>query len=158
MMARQFIEAVKKEAVYKLKEGTQGSYYYSSGARILPNRVSISREREITKVARTGRNLLHPIIGQLIGRFTKEETSPLKRYRPFFCRTQLWQIPEYPFFIGYGSIGISNNEGKINRASDTGDLVVLTTAERNWDTLRIYYFPGMIQQLNAVMQYLSESI
>ncbi len=157
MMARQFIEAVKKEAVYKLKEGTQGSYYYSSGTKILPDRVSISREREITKVARTGRNLLHPIIGQLIGKFKVKESSPLKRFKPFNCRTQIWQIPEYPLFIGYGSIGISNDQGKINRASDTGDLVVLTTADRNWDTLRIYYFPGMIQQLDAVMQYLSES-
>jgi hypothetical protein len=156
MMARQFIEAVKQDAVYNLKEGTQSSYYHTSGARILPKRLSISRESEMTKVAKAGRNLLHPVIGQLIGRFTREETSPLKRYKPFFCRTQIWQVPEYPLFIGYGSIGISNNEGKINRASDTGDLVVLTASDRDWRTLRIYYFPAMIHQLDAVMQYLSE--
>lgn len=157
MMTRQFIEAVKQEAFYTLKEGTQISYYHSSGTRILPNRLSISRGGEITKVAKKGRNLLHPVIGQLMGRFRKEEISPLKRFKPYECRTQIWQIPEYPLFIGYGTIGICDKDGRINRGSDTGDLVVLTTSDRNWKTIHIFYFPAMIHQLDAVMQYLSES-
>ena len=54
----------------------------------------------------------------MLGCFTKNEESPLKQNAPYKIRTQIWSINEYPLFIGYGSIGISNNEGKITKESD----------------------------------------
>ena len=66
-------------------------------------------------------------------------------------------MEQYPLFIGYGSIGISNNEGKITKESDLGDLVILYTSD-DWQSIRIYYFTGMITSLYEVMEYLSTTI
>lgn len=63
-MNEEFIRANFQVATYTLKEGTKGSYYWSEGFSELPNRLSISKDNELTKVSRKGRNLLHPIVGQ----------------------------------------------------------------------------------------------
>ena len=73
----------------------------------------------------------------------------------YVVRTQIWQIPEYPLFIGYGSIGISNEEGKIDRGSDTGDLIILESENPNWERIQIFFFPAMIKQLEEVITFLS---
>lgn len=154
MIEERFLEAARREIIYKRKPGTSASYYYESGSRILPNRLSISRD-EMTIVRKQGRNLLHPVIGQLIGQFTKGEESPLKVNFPYICRTQIWQFPEYPLFSGYGSIGISNEKGKIDRGSDTGDLIILEAKDPDWERIQIFYFPAMIKSLEEVMKFLS---
>ena len=64
-------------------------------------------------------------------------------------------IPEYPLFIGYGSIGISNEEGKIDRGSDTEDLIILEAEAPDWERIRIFYFPAMIKKLEEVMTHIS---
>ena len=138
-MQADFIKANLLEMVYTKKEGTTTSYYWQSGAKLLPNRLSISKENEFTKVARKGRNLLHSTIGQMVSSFTKSEVSPLKRYKPFCCRTQIWAMEEYPMFIGYGTIGITAEEGGIK---DTSDLVVFYS-EDNWQTIKVYCFKGL---------------
>lgn len=138
-MIDSFISKAMQVAVYTHKEGTKTSYYCTNGAKILPNRLSISRNTEITSVQRKGRNLLHPISGQLLGKYRVDEESPLKQHKPFRLRTQLWQVPLHPSFIGYGTIGISDEEGKI---TDTGDLVMLFSSDE-WETISIYYFAGM---------------
>ena len=154
MIENRLLEAAMLEACYQRKPGTTSSYYFESGSRILPNRLSISRD-ELTMVRKKGRNLLHPVIGQLIGQFTKNEESPLKANFPYVVRTQIWHIPEYPLFIGYGSIGISNEEGKIERGSDTGDLVILESEDQDWERIQIFFFPAMIKQLEEVITFLS---
>jgi len=80
--------------------------------------------------------------------------SPLKQNKPYVVRTQLWQIPQYPLFVGYGSIGISNQEGIIDRGSDTGDLIVLDAEDPEWERIRIFYFPAMVKGLEEVMGFL----
>ena len=154
MIEEKYIQATMQEAWYQRKAGTLSSYYHNAGCRILPNRLSISRD-EFTMVRKKGRKLIHPVIGQLLGRFTKNEESPLKANSPFMVRTQIWHIPEYPLFIGYGSIGISNEEGKIDRESDTEDLVILEVEAPDWERIRIFYFPAMIKKLEEVMTHLS---
>lgn len=139
MIGTEFIASTLQEATYKLKEGTKSSYYWQSGTNILPERLSISKESEMTKVARKGRNLIHSLAGQMVGTFKKNEESPLKAVKPFICRTQIWAVDEYPLFIGYGTTGITNDEGKI---TDTGDLVVFYTPD-NWSTIRISFFRGL---------------
>lgn len=135
-------------AIYKHKEGTSTSYFWQSGSRIMPNRLSISRGSDMASVQRKGRNLQHTCIGQLLGKFTKVEESPLKQHKPYSVRTQLWQVPVHPEFIGYGTLGITGASGRVE--GDTGDLVVLHTAD-DWESITVYYFAGM-GSLNGLQQ------
>lgn len=139
-MIQDFIRNSMQVAFYCHKEGTASSYYWQSGSRILPNRLSISRGSEMTSVRKKGRNILHPVVGQLLGKFKVAEQSPLKQHRPYEVRTQIWQLPLHPLFIGYGTTGISGESGKVE--GDTGDLLVLHTLDQ-WESICIYYFAGM---------------
>lgn len=137
-MNAEFIKANCQVATYALKEGTKSSYYWAAGFSGLPNRLSI-QDAEMTKVSKSGRNSRHRIAGQMIGEFTQKETSMYKRNKPFVCRTQIWGLDDYPSFIGYGTAGISNEQGMVE---DTGDLLVFHTPD-NWEHIRIYRFAGM---------------
>lgn len=141
-MNEELMKASLSEATYEKKQGTATSYYWQSGSRILPNRASI-KNVEIAKVAKKGRNLQGPFAGQFIGKFTIKEESPLKLHKPYNVRTQIWQNEDYPQFIGYGTIGISDAEGKITDNSDTGDLVIFYSEEVNWQTIKVFYLRGM---------------
>ena len=156
-MIDEFIRKSMKVAVYKHKEGTKSSYYWQQGCKILPNRLSISRGNEMTNVQHKGRNAMHPVVGQLIGTFKVAEESPLKKYKPFVCRTQIWQVPLYPLFIGYGTIGISGASGKVE--GDTGDLVILYSTDQ-WANITIFYFAGMgnINDYEQVAKFLTKYV
>jgi len=152
-MIQEFISKSMKVAVYQHKEGTKSSYYWQQGCKILPGRLSISRGSEMTNVQHKGRNAMHPVVGQLIGAFKVAEESPLKQHKPYTCRTQIWQVPLYPLFIGYGTIGISNASGKVE---DTGDLIVMHSTDQ-WQNIRIFYFAGMgnVNDMEQVMRFLA---
>lgn len=62
-----------------------------------------------------------------------------------------------PLFIGYGTLGISSESGKVT--GDTGDLVVLYTPDQ-WANIVICYFVGMgnINDMEQVMKYLQRQI
>lgn len=160
-MNTEFIDSCLKISIYKKKEGTISSYYFSEGERILPNRLSISKDFEMTKVRRRGRNLLHSVTGQLISTFRKDEVSPLKQFQPFRIRTQLWQHEAFPQFLGYGTCGISGENGKITDKTDTGDLVILYSTDYNWQTIKIFFFQGMGKNpdsLELAMKFASSRI
>lgn len=154
-MIKEYITANLQKAIYQLKEDTKSSYYWQSGSHILPNRLSISKEKEITAVQRKGRNLLHPIVGQMLGNYSKKDESRLKRYKPYSVRTQIWQLPNYPLIIGYGSSGITNEAGQIE---DTNDLLIFTSPD-NWTTITIYFFAGMASPDNMIeaLEYLRDN-
>ena len=156
-MIQEFISKSMQVAFYQHKEGTNSSYYWQHGSQILPNRLSISKGSEMTSVQRKGRNILQPVVGQLLGKFKVAEESPLKQHKPFEVRTQLWQVPLYPLFIGYGTLGISSESGKVT--GDTGDLVVLYTPDQ-WSNIVIFYFAGMgnINDLEQVMKHLQRLV
>ncbi|MBS5895159.1 MAG: hypothetical protein KIC64_04970 [Prevotella buccae] len=161
MISGEMIKASYQEATYQRKAGTSSSYYWQSGSRILPNRASITMENEVTKVARKGRNLLHPVAGQFLGQFTRKEESPLKQNKPFHVRTQIWQDEDYPQFIGYGTTGISDAEGRVTDRSDTGDLLVFYSEDTDWQTIRIFIFAGMgknPEHRDSAMRYASKLI
>lgn len=140
MMRDDMLNAVLHESVYQLKEGTASSYYWQSGSRILSNRASISQQ-PITAVRKKGRMLQHLSTGQFVGTFTKSEESPFKIHKPYCIRTQIWLHEDYPQFLGYGTIGISDFEGKI---VDTGDLLIFySSSSHDWKTLRIFVLMGM---------------
>lgn len=107
--------------------------------------------------------LQHPSVGQFVGRFTRTEDSPLKLYRPFDIRTQIWLNEDYPQFLGYGTAGISDEAGKITDKSDTGDLLIFHTdsSDAEWETIRIFVFMGMGRNpdtLEEAMRYASNLI
>ena len=135
-------EKKKKKAIsvasYHIKEGTTSSYYWQEGTKLLPNRLSISKE-SITKVQRKGRNL-QKVAGQCVGKFRNDEESPFKLHKPYTLRTQIWQIEEFLEFVGYGTCGISGDDGKIH---DTGDLMVFYADDGEWHKIRIFVFKGM---------------
>lgn len=155
-MIAEFISKAMQVAEYQQKEGTSSSYYWQRGSKILPNRLSISKN-EMTNVERKGRNVLHKIVGQLLGKYKVSEESPLKQHKPYDVRTQIWQIPLYPLFIGYGTIGISGASGRVE--GDTGDLVVLYSND-SWANITIFYFAGMgnINDMEQVMKHLQEFV
>ena len=157
MLDTDFIASTLQQAIYKFKEGKKSTYNWESGSKILPDRLSISKESEMTKVARKGRNLLHRLSGQMIGRFRKDEKSPLKIVeKNAHCRTQIWAVDEYPLFIGYGTTGITNEEGGI---TDTGDLVVFYSPD-NWSTIQISFFRGLgnHEYLLQCMEFLNNGL
>lgn len=144
-------------AVYALKPGTTSSYYWQRGTRVMPNRLSIF-PTDMTPTAKKGRNL-QPSAGQMKSTFTKAEESPLKQHRPWDCNTKLWQVPEFPDFIGYGTLGITAESGRIE--GDTNNLVALFTPDA-WKTIAVFYFPGMgdnnPDHLQAAMQKAAELV
>ena len=156
-MIEEFISNAMQIACYEHKEGTASTYNWHQGSRILPNRLSISNGNEMTHVQRKGRNTIHPVVGQLIGKYVKSEQSPLKQYKPFAVRTQIWKVPLYPNFIGYGTLGISNESGKVE--NDTGDLVVLYSTDQ-WQSIVIFYFAGMgnVNDMEQVMRFLHQLV
>lgn len=139
-------------AVYQLKEGTKTSYYWQSGSKILPNRASISKGL-MRDVRMKGRALNNTTIGQFKSTFTKKEDSPFKIYKPYCFNTLIFFHEDYPQFIGWGTAGISNENGQIE---DTGDLLIFYSEDANWKTLQVLVFMGMGSNpdtLNEAMRY-----
>lgn len=154
-MLDEFMKASMKEAIYIKKEGTATSYYWKEGARLLPNRLSISSNL-FSNVQRTGRAVANGLmVGQCKGQFTKKETSPLKVCKPYYITTSIWQHPNYLQFIGYGTLGFSNAEAP-KGITDLGDLLVLYSKSSDWGMIHIFYFAGMGQnptKLEEAMNY-----
>ena len=136
-MENEFLRKQLRICTYQLKQGTKSSYYFSGGERLLPNRVGITSDG-FTQVRKKGRNL-QPIAGQFVATFNKKEESILKQYPPYTIRTQIWKIEDYPQLIGYGTCGISNENGE---TQDTGDLMVFHS-NNNWETITVFYFAGL---------------
>lgn len=137
-MNEEFMGKAMCEATYQKKEGTASSYYWRDGVKLLPERMSISKD-QMTNVRRKGRNL-QKVAGQCVGNFKKNEESPLKICKPYTLRTQIWLQENFLEFVGYGTIGITGENGRIY---DTGDLVVFYAEDENWNVIRIFIFCGM---------------
>ena len=105
-MNKQFIQSCLQKATYARKSNTKTSYIWDSGFTFLPKTLSIFRGGNNVKCAKKGRNLQN-VEAQLKGTFSKKEESHLKQFAPYRVNTQIWEIENYPMFIGYGSIGIT---------------------------------------------------
>lgn len=148
-MNNDFISKLHKTAIYKLKPDTSSSYYYQSGEAVLPNRIGITKDK-FAKVNQSGYKE-HPANGQIKATYTKKEESIYKQFKPFNIHTSIYQVNEYSYFIGYGSIGISRESGRIH---DTGDLIILYSQSASWEEVEIHFFPGLLKELPAVFDYL----
>lgn len=140
-MNNEFIHKMMKPAVYELKAGTKCSYAYVSGHKILPKTISIFRESDAIKIARSGRGLL-PKVGQMKSSFTKAESSPYKQNKPYKVHTSIWQIEGYKTLF-YGTIGLTGTSGRIE--ADNGDLILFSTSD--WEKVYITIFVGLVDSL-----------
>ena len=94
-------------------------------------------------VQRKGRAIsLGVIVGQCKGQFTRNEESKLKVCKPYYVTTSIWQNPDFLQFVGYGTIGVSDNNSS-NGISDWGDLLIFFSETPEWQTMRKFYFAGM---------------
>lgn len=138
MFTDEFVKANCQECVYQLKEGTSTSFYRKEGSTILPKRISLSKQ-DMSKTKRTGRNSYSKSAGQMVSAFTANEDSPYKLFHPYRCRTKIWSQEQFPLFVGYGTVGISDKNGQ---AKDNGDLLIFYTPD-SWHTMRIFIFSDM---------------
>jgi len=135
---------------YELKLGTSTSYYQTAGAMgILPARIGITRE-SFASIHQTGKNHLEKLTGQMKATFRKNEISYYKKYEPFWIHSSIFEIRDFPVFVGYGDIGITNNTGK---TESTGDLLVFHSSD-SWKTLSLHLFRGLLFQKDQVFPYL----
>ena len=159
-MNNEFMNASFQEATYTRKEGTATSYYWQQGSRILPNRLSISRNL-LSEVKRKGRAISYGMmVGQCKGQFTIKEESPLKVCKPFYITTSIWQHSNWLQFIGYGTLGFSDDSAP-RGITDLGDLLIFYSDESEWNTIRIFFFSGMAanpDKLEEAMRYASTLI
>lgn len=138
MVSNEFMCKATQISTYEHKDGTKNQYYWHDGSRILPNRLSIS-DCDLSHVTKKGRMCVEKSVGQCLGRFTIVDQSPLKRVKPFQMRTQIFKYENFPQFFGYGTCGISDNNGKI---ADTGDLIIFYSDD-NRRTFKIFFMRGM---------------
>lgn len=157
MINIEFIKHSMHHFIYELKEGTASSYY-SQTSSILPKRLSIS-DTDMAKVENKGRILIEGKKGQLLGSFTQKEESPLKQFKPYTCRTEIFKCLDFPLLFGYGTTGISDENGKVSKQSDTGDLVVLYSAD-NMKKFHIFFFYGLgkPEYKDDVLSYVNDII
>ena len=147
-MIDDYLLKLMKTEVYQLKDGTKTSYYWIDGDGNLPERLSIN-EQEFTNVQRKGRNTMHPIAGQIVGKFKKNEQSPYKLHKPYTLRSQIWQYEDYPALMGFGTVGISDCSGKVE---DVGDLMIFNRIDSTKIKIRI--FPAMGDNPDNIKQCL----
>lgn len=149
------IEISMNVALYKLKEGTATSYYWQEGSRILPNRLSISFDSELTHAERKGRMLFENVIGEVKGSFTRIEQSPLKQHPPFRIHSKIFRPIHFPSVLGYAVVGISNKEGRITRNSEEGLVVFRKAGE---DMLKVFFWVGITNpaEKDSVLEYVTK--
>jgi len=155
-MTDHFIEAIKQSTTYRRKDGTETSYYKVSGAELLPERITIIKLIS-NNTCHISRLSDHKITCHLWGKFKKNEVSILKLHHPYHLRTNIWKIDSYSSFIGYGILGLSNESGKIDRNSVTGDLIVLHSETTDWHFITIHYFSGSAMNVLDIMEHLFKS-
>jgi len=149
-MNDEFLKSNHLQFMYELKPGTKTSYYLTSGARgILPARIGVTKE-SFSLIHQTGRGHLEKQTGQIKATFRKNDESIYKKHKPFWIHTSVYEISDFPVFVGYGDIGISNEEGK---TEGTGDLLILHSSDA-WKTLSIHIFRGLLFQKDQVFPYL----
>lgn len=104
---------------------------------LLPYRISIMLGDAMTSIKPSGRGA-KPLVAQLKAKFTTNEVSPYKQYKPYRVQTGLWKVDGKQTLF-YGTLGISNEDGVISR--DNADLLLVRTSD--WKRLDIFVFKGL---------------
>ena len=152
----EFIKSQIKVATYAKKADTEGSYYRVNGDIILPNRLSISLGKVITSSTKKGRMVAGDlVVGEIRGEFTKTETSPLKKNKPYKINSKIFKKIEFPQLAGYGTLAISNPEGRTNMEEG-----VVVFADMGSNLIKIFFMAGerYPSRIDEVCAYVSETI
>ena len=137
--------------IYELRQGTSSSFYQKDGKKeLLPQRIGFSKNGFL-QIASTGRAMVEKKVGQIVGTFKKNEISPYKKHKPFSIFSTVWESNQYPSFIGYGDIGLTNEKGK---TISSKDLFILYSPCP--DIIEIHLFAGLVQFKNLVFEYLKD--
>jgi len=138
---------------YELKPGTTSSFYILEGTRnILPERIGFSKDGFLP-ITQKGRAITEKKVGQIVGNFKLKEESPYKQFKPFALFSSIWEAKNYPMFIGYGDIGISNPEGKIR---SNKDLFIIYSSCKG--IIEIHLFKGLVEFKESILAYLKSNI
>ena len=114
----------------------------------MPERIGYS-EDGFLKLQNKGRALTEKKKGQVTGTFRTDETSDYKQHRPFRLFSTVWEAHNYPFFLGYGDIGISNKEGRIESSNDL--FIIYRPCK---EVLEFHLFKGLVDSKDDVLMYL----
>lgn len=104
---------------------------------LLPYRIGILQGESCREINKSGRGS-RAMDAQLKGAFTRNEVSPYKKFPKYEVQTALWRVDGYQTMY-YGSIGITGQNGKIDR--DNGDLLIMRTEDFN--RVEIFLFRGL---------------
>ncbi len=138
---------------YGLREGTTSSFYLKEGERnSLPERIGYS-EGGFLKLQNKGRTLTENRKGQITGTFRKNESSVYKQNKPFRVFSTVWEAYNYPNFLGYGDIGVTNKMGRIE---SNGDLFIIYRPCN--EILQFHLFRGLVELKNEVLKYLDRHL
>lgn len=118
---------------------------------LLPYRLSILQGDSKVSVSNICR-AVKPMDAQLKASFTSAEESPYKQHKPYDVQTGLWQLEGKQMYY-YGTLGISNKAGKIDK--DNADLIVVKTSD--WKRVSVYVFKGLAGT-NKQLEHLPEVI
>lgn len=134
-----------KVFTYQLKDGTKSSFYLVDGEKeYLPFRLSLSKE-QFKEVKHSGSKETK---GQMKSTFSKKQTSIYKQHKPFNFHSNIWLMPEAPYFFGFGDVGITNEKGK---TTSTGDLLLVMKTGRN--LVQIHLFLGMADEREKALEF-----
>lgn len=130
-MNKALIKRQMKVATYAKKADTKTSFYLVNGDFPLPSRLSITFDNVITNSTHKGRMVAgDSVVGEIRGEFKKAEVSPLKQNPPFKVNSKIFRKAEFPQLAGYGTMAISNKEGKTSQEegvvvfADMGDYIL----------------------------------
>lgn len=155
MMTTEFCKAIEQRVTYHRKPDTKCSFYHGSGRKgLFPYRINATLTGDgFKRITRTGRALEFVKKGEVRAVFTKpEHGSPYQLGKDARIHFSLWESEEYPFLLGFSSVGRTNAHGQIE---DTNDLVI---ALGNADTLEFRIFPGAYEQRDGIFAYLRECL
>ncbi|MDD6943787.1 MAG: hypothetical protein SOV24_01035 [Muribaculaceae bacterium] len=143
---------------YTLKPDTTTSFYFQDGFKILPQRVSLAN-KDARPAKNTGRNRKN-FINNLEGTFKKrpKEETLLTQNGVSRIHTGIYREPQYPLFLGSGTIGTAGKTGGVK--GDNGDLVVLYTPDQpnKIETIVVFYFIGMADNKDQVFRFLQSQV
>jgi len=139
--------------VYGQKEGTVSSYYLKEGEKnVLPERIGYA-ENCFLKLQNKGRALTEKKKGQVTGTFRKDEFSVYKQNKPFRLFSTVWEAQNCPDFVGYGDIGLSSKEGRIQSSNDL--FIIYRPCK---DILEIHLFRSLVESKEEVLKYMDRYV
>lgn len=140
-----------KVFTYAKKPDTKASYLLMEGAEnLFPKYITLS-SWGLAPIASRGRAKSEKKVADLKTTFRKNEKSPYKKVKPFVFSSSIWECSDYPIFMGYGDIGITQYSLK---TESTKDLIIIYRAFGE-EKIEIHLLEGLAEYKQEGFEYLS---